>query len=84
MTPWLDLTKLMVYCKKKRLSELFFVIFVLLWILSKDFIYPVVLLYSTTFEAPKYIPVTNFTLISFNIFLYILLVVQIIWTFTLL
>ena len=82
--PWLDLTKMMVYCKKKRLSEILFVIFVLLWILSKDIIYPVVLLYSTTIEAPKYLPVTKFVFISFNVFLYILLLVQIVWTFTLL
>ncbi|XP_053398378.1 ceramide synthase 5-like [Mercenaria mercenaria] len=79
--PWVDLGKILVYSKKKRSSEIVFVIFVFVWLLSKDGIYPFILLNSTTFEAYKYLPVTNYMLIFFNVFLYILMILHIMWTY---
>ncbi|XP_060575419.1 ceramide synthase 5-like [Ruditapes philippinarum] len=79
--PWVDLGKLLVYSKRKRASEIIFVIFIFVWMSTKDGIYPFILLYSTTFEAQVYLPVTKYTVIFFNSFLYILMILHVMWTY---
>ena len=79
--PWVDSGKLLVYSKRKRASEIIFVIFVFVWTSTKDGIYPFILLYSTTFEARKYLPVSIYLLIFFNFFLYTLMILHVMWTY---
>lgn len=78
---WLSLAKMSVYLKKETATDVFFGIFLLVWVISRLIIYPYVVLYCTTVE-PYYIIDTTFGgHIFFNIFLYILQILHILWSY---
>lgn len=80
---WLALTKMSIYAKNKTATDVFFGIFLLIWILSRLVYYPFVVLYSSTVE-PYTADLMDHTFGAhwfFNFFLYLLLVLHCIWTY---
>ncbi|XP_045167942.2 ceramide synthase 2-like [Mercenaria mercenaria] len=80
---WLALAKMSIYAKNKTATDIFFGIFLLVWVLSRLIVYPFVVLYCTTVE-PFTIGLIDSTFGAhqfFNFFLYVLLVLHCIWTY---
>ncbi|XP_052801525.1 ceramide synthase 2-like isoform X2 [Mya arenaria] len=80
---WLALTKMSIYVKNKNATDGFFVLFLVIWILSRVVYYPYVVLYSTTIET-YYAGIMDNTFGAhwfFNFFLYLLQVLHLIWTY---
>ncbi|WAQ95004.1 CERS4-like protein [Mya arenaria] len=77
------LTKMSIYVKNKNATDGFFVLFLVIWILSRVVYYPYVVLYSTTIET-YYAGIMDNTFGAhwfFNFFLYLLQVLHLIWTY---
>ncbi|KAL4222919.1 Ceramide synthase 5 [Mactra antiquata] len=80
---WLALAKMSIYAKNKLATDIFFGIFLVVWVISRLFVYPFVVLYCTTVE-PYTIKLMDTTFGAqwfFNFFLYLLLVLHFIWTY---
>ncbi|XP_053390467.1 uncharacterized protein LOC128553351 [Mercenaria mercenaria] len=80
---WLALAKMSIYAKNKTATDIFFGIFLLVWVLSRLIVYPFVVLYCTTVESFT-IGLIDSTFCAhqfFNFFLYVLLVLHCIWTY---
>ncbi|KAL4222873.1 Ceramide synthase 2 [Mactra antiquata] len=79
--PLLELTKMVNYLKWKRTTDIVFVVFVIAWITSRHFVFPYVILYSTTFEILTVFGQPTFFNYFFNFFLYLLLALGFMWTY---
>lgn len=80
--PWLLLAKMCKYTKRKQITEVIFVIFIVIWIVSRLIYYPFIVLYSSTFEPYYVIEKTFFTHWFFNFFLYLLMVLHLMWSYS--
>ncbi|XP_060598839.1 ceramide synthase 2-like isoform X2 [Ruditapes philippinarum] len=80
---WLALAKMSIYAKNKAATDIFFGIFLLVWVLSRLIIYPFFVLYCTLVEpfTIKLIDSTFGAHQFFNFFLCVLLVLHFIWTY---
>ncbi|KAL5007544.1 hypothetical protein ScPMuIL_016350 [Solemya velum] len=77
---WLQLAKLFTYFKYKRTSEVFFVIFIITWVISRLIFFPVRIIHSIFVDLNKYI----LPVVSLYIFKGLLLTLQVlhfIWTY---
>ncbi|KAL4222701.1 Ceramide synthase 5 [Mactra antiquata] len=79
--PWLAFAKLGIYLKWKTFTDVLFGIFVLSWLISRIFLLPYTVLYSTTFEVLEIIDAPYFANYFFNFFLYLLMGLTLIWTY---
>lgn len=80
---WMSAAKLAKYAKKQNLCELLFVIFVIVWFITRLWIYPFRLLYSLTYEIHDHVePFQSHTL--FKTMAYILQMLHIVWTYMIL
>ncbi|XP_033762735.1 ceramide synthase 5-like [Pecten maximus] len=79
---WMAASKSINYLKKQRLAEITFVVFALMWFISKLYIYPFWIVWSATFESQRYIEnVKRYPCYWFlNGLLWILQLLHIIWT----
>lgn len=80
---WLALAKMSIYAKNKTATDIFFGIFLVVWVVSRLIIYPYVVLYCTTVE-PYLIGLIDTTFFAhqfFNFFLYLLMVLHCLWTY---
>ncbi|OWF56268.1 ceramide synthase 5-like [Mizuhopecten yessoensis] len=75
-------SKMANYAKKQVLAEYFFVVFFVVWLVSKLIIYPFWLVWSATFESLQYIDRNSLTIAywSLNSLLWVLQILHIIWT----
>lgn len=80
---WLALAKMSIYAGSPTATDIFFGVFLLVWIVSRLIVYPFVVLYCTTVEpyTIKLIDTTFGAHGFFNFFLYILLILHFIWTY---
>lgn len=79
---WMSASKSINYLKKQRLAEIVFVIFALIWFISKLYIYPFWIVWSTTFESAQYIENIRYIPVYWflNGLLWTLQVLHILWT----
>lgn len=77
---WLELAKLAKYAKFDKICEIVYGFFTMSWFVSRLGIYPSWILYSTTVEAPQIIELWPAYHI-FNVMLYLLMVLHVIWTY---
>jgi len=89
--PLMELAKLGVYSKIKKISEPAFGLFILAWLITRLTVFPYVVLYSTIVEAYDMVFISPFnvetSLISYyavNVFLCVLQVMHIIWFYMIL
>lgn len=80
---WLAMAKIFIYTKNKLATDVFFGIFLIIWVITRIVIYPYCLLYCTTVEPYLcgLIDVTFGAHQFFNFFLYLLQVLHLIWTY---
>ncbi|CAG0889939.1 unnamed protein product [Cyprideis torosa] len=76
---FLEFTKMLKYFKKQAACDIFFGVFTIVWILTRIVIFPVHVIYSGIFEAPKLYPVFPGYFL-FNGLLLLLLSLHIFWT----
>lgn len=80
---WMEGAKLAKYCKYNRLCDVMFIIFTLLWFITRIVIYPFRVIYSAMFEG--HVVVGMFPMyFVFNVLLWILQVLHIIWFYMIL
>ena len=80
---FLELAKLFHYSSKETISTVLFALFTVVWITTRMGVYPTWIIYSITVEAPQmvqYFPAYFY----FNILLSSLLLLNIIWTYSIL
>jgi len=80
---FLELAKLFHYAEQESMSTVLFALFTLVWVCTRMGVYPTWIIYSITVEAPQmvqYYPAYSF----FNVLLSSLLVLNIIWTYSIL
>ncbi|XP_015519874.1 ceramide synthase 6 [Neodiprion pinetum] len=80
---FLEAAKMAKYANYQKLCDFIFVIFTILWIVTRMGVYPFWIIYSTTIEAPKIVPMFPAYFI-FNALLSLLLVLHAIWTWLIL
>ncbi|XP_066593918.1 ceramide synthase 6 [Prorops nasuta] len=80
---FLEAAKMAKYANYQKLCDFIFVIFTLLWIVTRIGIYPFWIIYSTSIEAPKLVPMFPAYYI-FNSLLILLLFLHAIWTWLIL
>lgn len=80
--PFLALAKMCKYIKSEKGTEVFFVIFLVVWYISRLGIYPFKILYCTTVEPFEIITESFFGYRFFNFFLYVLQVLHIMWSYS--
>ncbi|XP_053373913.1 ceramide synthase 2-like [Mercenaria mercenaria] len=81
--PWLALAKMNKYTKHKQITEVCFIVFILVWIISRLMYYPFVVLYSSTVEPyNRLLEKTFFAHWFFNFFLYLLMVLHLMWSYS--
>lgn len=81
--PYLEFAKMGAYCKLKKLCDPAFVGFMLAWLITRLIMFPLLILNSTTFEAREHF-VAFPAYWYFNILLYILQVMHVIWFYMIL
>ncbi|KAH3783053.1 ceramide synthase 5-like [Dreissena polymorpha] len=81
--PFLTAGKMCNYSKHKLLKEILFICFIATWMITRLGVYPFSILWSTTFEPYQYImEQTFFTHWFFLFFLYTLMVLHLMWTYS--
>ncbi|XP_005094083.1 ceramide synthase 2 [Aplysia californica] len=81
--PWLNIAKMAKYAKYQTTCEIFFGIFILIWIISRIFVYPLWVLNASAVEIHDY--VTTFPAYwFFNGLLFVLQMLHILWTYLIL
>ncbi|CAL1526690.1 unnamed protein product [Lymnaea stagnalis] len=81
--PWLNIAKMAKYTKHQTTCEIFFAMFILTWIISRIFIYPLWVLNASAVEIHDY--VTTFPAYwFFNGLLFVLQLLHIMWTYLIL
>lgn len=80
--PWLAGAKMSGYCKSEIFKDFCFVVFIIVWVISRLWLYPFVVLYSSTVEPYYIIEKTFFVHWFFNFFLYVLMVLHIMWSYS--
>lgn len=80
--PWLAFAKMCNYTKKRQAKEIGFIVFIIVWVLSRLIYYPFVVLYCSTVEPYYVIEKTFFTHWFFNFFLYLLMVLHLMWSYS--
>lgn len=79
----LEMAKMAKYANYQKLCDYIFVIFTILWIVTRIGVYPFWIIYSTSIEAPKIVPMFPAYYI-FNTLLLLLLILHFIWTYLIL
>ncbi|XP_061193680.1 ceramide synthase 5-like [Saccostrea echinata] len=77
---WMAAAKMAKYCKRQTLCEIFFVVFVIVWILTRLMIYPLRVLYTSSIEYYEYLDYFPSAYL-FNALLIVLQILHILWTF---
>ncbi|XP_043290137.1 ceramide synthase 6 [Venturia canescens] len=80
---FLEAAKMAKYAKYQKLCDFIFFIFTILWIVTRTGVYPFWIIYSTSIEAPKIVPMFPAYYI-FNFLLVLLLALHILWTWLIL
>ncbi|XP_052812131.1 ceramide synthase 2-like [Mya arenaria] len=81
--PILALGKLCNYSKHTLVKEICFTFFIIVWFITRLGFYPFCILWSTTVEPYQYlIEKTFFTHWFFNFFLYMLMILHLMWTYS--
>lgn len=80
---FLEAAKIAKYAKYQKVCDFIFVIFTVLWIVTRMGVYPFWIIYSTSIEAPKLLPMFPAYYI-FNSLLCLLLVLHAFWTWLIL
>ncbi|XP_048756985.1 ceramide synthase 5-like [Ostrea edulis] len=77
---WMAAAKMAKYCKQQMLCEMFFVVFVVVWIITRLIIYPFRVIYTASIEYGDYLNYSP-AFYMFNILLIVLQILHILWTF---
>ncbi|XP_078321316.1 ceramide synthase 5-like isoform X3 [Crassostrea virginica] len=76
---WMAAAKMAKYCKQQLLCELFFAVFVVVWIVTRLIIYPFRILYTSSIEIYQYLDYFPSAYL-FNALLIVLQILHILWT----
>ncbi|XP_052803598.1 ceramide synthase 4-like [Mya arenaria] len=80
--PWLSLAKMGIYLKWDWLKNGAFGLFVILWFITRTFVFPGWLIYSTAIEIFHFIDEPFFVYYFVNVFLLILQVLSLLWSWS--
>jgi len=80
---FLEATKVTKYLNKQKLCDALFIIFTAFWFLTRIYIFPFVIIHNTIFEPPNIVPPFPGYYI-FNVFLGLLEILHLIWTYMIL
>ncbi|XP_026668173.1 ceramide synthase 6-like, partial [Ceratina calcarata] len=80
---FLEAAKMAKYANYQKVCDCIFVIFTVLWIITRIGVYPFWIIHSTSIEAPKIVPMFPAYYI-FNFLLILLLILHMIWTYLIL
>jgi len=78
--PLLEMAKMFRYLNYRKSGDVFFTLFTVVWVITRCFIFPTIILFSTLFDSSKFIDMFPAYFI-FNTLLVILQCLHIIWTF---
>lgn len=77
---WMAAAKMAKYCKRQMLCEFFFVVFVIVWIITRLIIYPFWVVYSSSVEVYQIVG-HFYSAYFFNILLVVLQILHILWSY---
>lgn len=80
---WLEGAKLFVYCRKNKIADQLFTVFAIVFLVTRDLVYPYMVLH-TTWVKSMWLYTPYFGYYAFNAFLFIIMILNLFWSFTIL
>ncbi|KAI5642617.1 TLC domain-containing protein [Phthorimaea operculella] len=80
---WLEMAKATKYANYQKLCDILFVVFVVLWLITRIYFYPFHIIWSTSYRAPMLLPMFPAYYI-FNSLLMLLMCLHVVWTWLIL